>query len=263
MGYTDQRGIAGVTAVSKRSTSPCVPAGSRIYAVGDIHGRLDLLDRLLERIRSDAAGHVRTRKVVVFLGDLVDRGPHSKEVVDRLMDGVPAGRDWADFKFVVLRGNHESTMLDFLKDESVGPMWLRNGGLATIYSYLGFMPDHLPGPVWMTNLRAALVEALPPGHREFLEGLKLAHEEGDYLFVHAGVRPGVAIDQQDDYDLMWIRTEFLISRLDHGRLVVHGHTISREPDVRDNRIGIDTGAFATGRLTALVLEGTSRAFITT
>jgi serine/threonine protein phosphatase 1 len=239
--------------------------GRRIYAVGDIHGRVDLLDRLLVRIGTDAAKQGRSdlRKVVVFLGDLIDRGPNSREVVERLRNGPPDHPAWAGFEWIVLRGNHESAMLDFLIDPAAGPMWLQNGGLATITSYVGRLPDPVPGPEWLVRLRQALAEAVPAAHRQFLSNLPVSHEEGDYLFVHAGVRPGVPLDRQEASDLLWIRGEFLNSRSDHGRIIVHGHTVTREPEVRDNRIGIDTGAFATGRLTALVLEGTSRGFLST
>ena len=236
------------------------PAGTRVYAVGDIHGRKDLLDRLLAMILRDSQRSRAGRRLIVFLGDYVDRGPQSKAVVETLLAGPPPVPHWAGFRWLCLKGNHEHAMLRFLDDLSIGRAWLANGGLATIEDYAG--EDRLD-EADLAELQALLRRHLPEGHATFLAGLPLSHVEGDYLFVHAGIRPGVPWDLQQPNDLMWIRSEFLSSSADHGKMVVHGHSIVKAPESRRNRIGIDTGAFASGHLTALVLEGAERRFLTT
>jgi len=235
------------------------PPGHAIYAVGDIHGRLDLLDRMLGMIRGDAAFRAAERKTIVYLGDYVDRGPDSRGVVDRLIAGPPAG-----FEQVCLMGNHEAWLLDFLEDPSSGAGWLMNGGAATLASY-GVPAGHGAATTLarIELLRQTFVEAVPQGHRDFLGTLARSWRAGDYAFVHAGVRPGVALEEQRLQDLLWIRDEFLFSEADFGPMIVHGHTIEDRPDERANRIGIDTGAFATGRLTCLCLEGAERRYLET
>ncbi len=233
------------------------PHGARIYAVGDIHGRSDLLDRMHDMIRVDALAHPAADKCVVYLGDYVDRGDDSRGVIDRLI-----ARPLAGFRQVALRGNHEAFLLRFLADPEVGPGWIANGGDATLYSYGVNWRDPFADGDW-AGVSEALGAALPPDHRAFLDGLALSDVEGDYLFVHAGIRPGVGLAAQSPDDLMWIRGEFLDSTADHGHVVVHGHTITDAPELRDNRIGIDTGAFATGRLTCLVLDGTDQRILQT
>ena len=238
--------------------APAVPPGTRVYAVGDIHGESGALARLLEMIREDAASAPVARRVLVFLGDYVDRGLGSRQVIDLLLDD-PA----PDFERVFLKGNHDAGLLAFLEDAGIGPEWLGVGGQATLLSYGVALP---PGPrtaAHLEGVREALAGVLPSGHRAFLEGLSLFHVEGSYAFVHAGIRPGVALEDQQEQDLLWIRDEFLDDRRDHGRVVVHGHSVSDRPEVLPNRIGIDTGAYATGRLTCLVLEGESRRFLAT
>ncbi len=227
-----------------------VPDDTRVYAIGDIHGRLDLLEAVEGLVLDDAAEAPERRKVVVYLGDYVDRGPESRGVIEHLLAAPLDG-----FEAVHLIGNHESMMLDFLEDPSVGPGWMWNGGDATLASYGVAAPSAWTGRDRLAAARDELERALPPGHRDFLAGLALSHREGGYLFVHAGIRPGVALDQQDPTDLMWIREEFLGSTADHGVKVVHGHTIAERPVMLDNRIGIDTGAYLTGRLTCLMLAG--------
>ena len=241
------------------STRGWLPPGQRVYAVGDIHGRLDLLRVMIERIIADAGsaeGSLRCR--VVFLGDYIDRGAHSRAVIDTLMANPLPGFDTS-----FLRGNHESTMVQFLSDLNAGPGWLTYGGVNTLLSY-GIRP---PVDVAPRN-RLAVVQqqirrCLPPAHLAFLRGLLPYVELGSYLFVHAGIRPGVDLARQSEEDLLWIRDEFLRSTDDHGRIVVHGHTIAMSGESLPNRIGVDTGAYATGRLTAVVLEGESRRFIDT
>ncbi len=233
----------------------------RIYAVGDLHGRKDLLDRMLGMIAADGRLSKAPRKLVVFLGDYIDRGPDSKAVVETLAGGPPPTSDWADFRWVCLCGNHESMLVRFLTDIDIGGVWLSgsNGGMATLHSYIG----DLPQPSGLKTLQDLLNRHLPAEHRRFLSGLPTFHQEGGYFFAHAGVRPGIPLEHQQRQDLLWIRGEFLGSAVDYGKLVVHGHTITTTPEQKANRIGIDTGAFFTGRLTALVAEGEWRGFLGT
>lgn len=235
-----------------------VPEGTRVYAVGDVHGRADLLDRLHESIRQDAAAAPTERRVLVHLGDYVDRGLGSREVLDRLAGDLLPG-----FERVDLIGNHDAWLLAFLDDPGIGPLWLANGGLETLLSYGVPRPADGPPAERYARMSADLAAALPPEHLRVLRALVRTHREGDYLFVHAGIRPGVALADQREEDLLWIREPFLDDESDHGVIVVHGHTIAERPEVRDNRIGIDTGAFATGRLTCLVLEGGGYRFLQT
>ncbi len=236
-----------------------VPAGTRVYAIGDIHGRLDLLRALEDRIVEDRRNQSPARAVLVYLGDYIDRGFESRAVLDHLLQPALPG-----FERVCLKGNHEDFLLKFLEDTQVGPVWLVNGGRETLMSYgvaqpasLGFTEEGL------AEIQESLRQEVPAAHLEFMGALPLTHREGDYFFVHAGVRPGVPIDAQQESDLIWIRDAFLKSKESHGSIVVHGHTPVAEPEVRPNRIGIDTGAFASGRLTCLVLEGQSFRFLST
>jgi len=241
------------------SEPPAAPAGMRFYAVGDIHGRIDLLTLLHAKMREDAAAAAPDlRKIAVYLGDYVDRGDASRAVIDHLI-----GEPLPGFERVFLKGNHEAIMLDFLDDPLVGRGWLFNGGDATLYSYGVGFESAANREERLGRMRDGLEAALPPAHRAFLDSLALYHVAGDYLFVHAGIRPGRALDEQTEEDLLWIREEFLGSGDHHGHCVVHGHTISSTPDVRNNRIGIDTGAYFSGRLTCLVLEGRSQRLIQT
>ena len=244
----------------RAGTPPRVPDDCRVYAVGDIHGRVDLLAALHDRIRDDAATATAGRKVLVYLGDYVDRGPCSFDVVDMLVEAPLEG-----FEIVHLKGNHEDFLLRFLDEENLEEvnLWFINGGDATLHSYkvpLLTLPFGLAG---LETARRAFAAALPPSHRTFFQNLKMYHVEGDYLFVHAGIRPGVPLDEQDEADLLWIREGFLDSDADFGHMVVHGHTPGVETDVRPNRIGIDTGAVFTDRLTCLVAEGDSTRFLHT
>jgi serine/threonine protein phosphatase 1 len=234
---------------------PEVPAGTRVYAIGDIHGRLDLLRQLNRQIVDDAAIDPVPRNVVVYLGDFVDRGSESSGVIDCLLDEALPG-----FETVHLRGNHEDSMLQFLGDILIGPAWLSYGGAQTLESYGITRPRSDRD---LIRAQGELRQVLPERHRAFLRRLKLTHVEGGYLFVHAGIRPGVPLERQAPQDMLWIRDEFLLSTTDFGKVVVHGHTITDEPDVQPNRIGIDTGAFATNRLTCLVLQGSEMRFLQT
>lgn len=235
-----------------------VPDGLRLYAVGDIHGRLDLFDALVARIEADLAGWTGDVEMVL-LGDYVDRGPDSAGLLDRLAAPLPS---WA--RWTLLRGNHEQSMLDAIEGnggDRALRLWLDNGGHEAVRSYgvaalIAYGDD-------LATIARRLRTRVPAAHVALLRRLKLWHRIGDYLFVHAGIRPGVAIEAQTERDLLWIRGEFLDCRDDHGCVVVHGHTIAPEPEERDNRIGIDTGAYSSGRLTALVLEGERRRFLST
>ena len=236
-----------------------VPDGTRVYAVGDIHGRSDLLDVLLADIAADFRADPLPRGLVVFLGDYVDRGHDVRGAVERLMAGPPAGLD-----AVYLKGNHEDFMLRFLADGNFGEGWLMNGGGATLASYGATESDDMFDALWhLDETRRRFAGALPADHLAFFEGLGLWHREGDYLFVHAGLRPGVPLDAQSAEDLMWIRDDFLYSEADFGAIVVHGHTPRPDAVFRANRIGIDTMAYRSGRLTCLVLEGAERRLIDT
>jgi len=237
--------------------SPRVPDDRRIYAVGDIHGRIDLLNELHTLIVADAETAQNLRRMVVYLGDYVDRGPGTFEVLDVLVNEPLAG-----FERAHLMGNHEDMMLKFLAGPPE-PMWIINGGIATLESYGVEPPAARYAPADLEVARRRLQQALPSDHLGFLQGLRLCHTEGDYFFVHAGVRPGVPLEDQNPYEMMWIRDRFLLSDADFGKRVVYGHTPSRVPEVFENRIGIDTGAFYTGCLTCLVLEGAEHRFLHT
>ena len=240
-----------LTARSADAARPRVPAGQRVYAVGDIHGRLDLLIPLLAHIRDDIASRASADNHVVLLGDLVDRGPYSAETVEYAAGHLPG---FASFH--ILMGNHEEAMLRALDpgEDRAENMWLKFGGYETLASYgipVSALGDEIP-PV------ALLEHYIPERHRQFLESLPDAMRFGDYVFVHAGVRPGVALEEQNPADMRWIRHDFLEHRGDLGAYIVHGHSISADPDVQGNRIGIDTGAYRSGTLTALGLEGDRR-----
>jgi serine/threonine protein phosphatase 1 len=231
-----------------------VPEGTRIYAIGDIHGRLDLLDSVLARIDADIGAHPASNAIRIFLGDYIDRGPDSKRVLDRLVNcGVSQPT-------VCLMGNHEAFLREFLKNPDVLPVWRRCGGLDTLLSY-GLAPKTETDAQDQQELASELDRILPSSHREFLSGLKQYFICGDFFFVHAGVRPGICLTKQSEDDLLWIREDFLSSEDRFGKVIVHGHTPVLEPDVRPNRINIDTGAYATGRLTCLVLESDKIKFI--
>jgi serine/threonine protein phosphatase 1 len=229
---------------------PRLPEGIRIYAVGDVHGRVDLVNDVLSQIDLDIALNPAPRPLVVFLGDYIDRGPASRAVLDRLAD--------TGFirEAVFLKGNHERFAIEFLKDPSVLETWRQFGGLETLVSY-GIHPSIRPTHNESMELSRAFARALPDSHLRFLQTLKLSFSCGDFFFVHAGVRPGVPLLRQREEDLLWIRDEFLNCDEDFGKFVVHGHEPVREPDMRINRINIDTGAFATGRLCCLIIEGTT------
>jgi serine/threonine protein phosphatase 1 len=231
--------------------------GCRAYAVGDIHGRLDLLNQLLERIEADIAARPVLRTFIIFLGDYIDRGPDSAGVVERLRTYKSASATP-----IFLSGNHEEVLLKMLAGErGIFTSWLRFGGAECAASYGMDVAAlrRLDEPAAISVLRAKV----PRAHREFLENCADTFRFGDYLFVHAGIRPGVAIDEQDRSDLRWIRDPFLSDAKDHGFVVVHGHTIVERVEERTNRIAIDTGAYHTGILTCLVVEEGERWYLST
>lgn len=233
------------------------PAGTRVYAIGDIHGHSERLAALHDRILDDAGEADEERRVIVYVGDYVDRGPDSSGVLDMLIEAQPDG-----FERVFLKGNHEDFMLRFLDgDIEAGAGWCANGGDATLASYGIEAAEGWPDFTVLIDWQKDLRRAVPAAHRRFLDALRLSHVEGDYAFVHAGVRPGVPLAEQDARDLMWIRDEFHASRDDHGHVIVHGHSVTAKAVSRANRIGIDTGAGYGRALTAVVLSGAERRFL--
>lgn len=220
-----------------------------IYAIGDIHGCLDELLQLERMIVEDAADVGEGERWLVTLGDYVDRGPNSAQVIGHLMSAPPAG-----FRRIALVGNHEQLLLDFLADPVANAQWMDFGGLETARSY-GMRDRPVAGGARGARAIAADLNSLiPESHLDFLRSLPIGLAVPGHQFVHAGIRPGVPIDQQTDEDLIWIRDPFLEEAGDGDVIVVHGHTPATEPEIRGWRIGIDTGAFANGRLTAVRLE---------
>lgn len=246
--------------LSRRRPAPIeaqLPLGRRIYAIGDVHGRLDLLEELLTRIADDDAARGIAQTGIIFLGDLVDRGPNSAGVVNRVRTLCAERPDTR-----CLCGNHEEILLGaYDGDSDLVRLLLRAGGYETLLSY-GMDEDEIERAT-IRELADMLPQSLPAAHIDFLRSLNDYIVEGDYLFVHAGIRPGLPPEQQKSRDLRWIRDPFLENTHDHGKLVIHGHTITEQVDERANRIGIDTGAYRTGRLTALGIEEGHRWIIDT
>jgi serine/threonine protein phosphatase 1 len=229
----------------------CGPEGMRIYAIGDIHGRLDLLEPMHEQIRADIASTDPPDWRIVHLGDYTDRGPASKGVLDFLIDEQARDR-----RIISLMGNHDWGVLDFLADPNPHGLFATNGGEETARSYgveLGFSPEAV-----LREEHARFREAMPAEHVAFLRALPRSVSFGDYFFCHAGIRPDVPLDRQSPEDLIWIRDEFLDHPGLHEMVVVHGHTPCPEPELLPNRINIDTGAFFSGRLSAIVIDGAEK-----
>ena len=232
---------------------PSIPDGPRVYAVGDIHGRLDLFEALVAAIEADDAARAPAETLIVLLGDLVDRGDDSRGVIE-------FARDLQRRRPVrILAGNHEEMFLRSLSDIETFRHFIRHGGRETLLSY-GINHGQFQAAS-MEEAQQLASEAVPADHLAFLESFEDMIQLGDYLFVHAGIDPRLPIDQQRSRDLRWIREPFLSHEGSHGVVVVHGHTICDEPEDCGNRIGIDTGAFMSGRLTALILEGTARCYL--
>lgn len=234
------------------------PAGHRLYAIGDIHGSLGLLTRLLGMIEQDALKHPNKEKKLIFLGDYVDRGLDPKGTLERLTQSFAAG-----LQPVFLRGNHDEMLLEFIKGEiAIAPVWLKTGGVSTLASY-GLPSFVEQSPEKLRKLSKNLDEKIPPHHKAFLEKTVNYASFGDYYFVHAGIRPDVPLGKQRPEDQLWIRDGFVNSRKRFSKMIIHGHTIALKVENKPNRIGIDTGAYATGQLTCLVLEGVRRKLIHT
>jgi serine/threonine protein phosphatase 1 len=247
----------GLQELKVRGRRPALKAGLRIYAVGDIHGRIDLLNELLARIDADIALRPTTeRPLYVFLGDYIDRGSSSRETIDRLIEHGAMNES------VFLRGNHELVAIRCLRDRALFDQWMRLGGMETLISY-GVSPAFLASGRRIAELQAAFHKALPPSHFGFFRDLQNSFTSGDFFFAHAGVRPNVELSRQRESDLLWIREDFLSSNEDFGKIIVHGHTPTREVEVGPNRINIDTGAYASGRLTCLAIEDSSLSVIDT
>jgi serine/threonine protein phosphatase 1 len=234
---------------------PAVPRGERVYAVGDVHGRLDLFEAMRDAIEAEIAATPRLVPIVILLGDLVDRGPNSAGV-------IRAAREWCERRRLhILFGNHEEMFLRSFGDADVMRQFLRHGGRETLLSY--GVARKAYSSATLAEIQQLARRAVPIEDLEFMARFEDMIAVGDYLFVHAGISPGVPLEEQKTTDLRWIREPFLSHDEDHGRVVVHGHTITGRPVLRTNRIGIDTGAYDSGRLTALVLEGTGRRFLET
>lgn len=232
---------------------PAIPPGERVYAVGDVHGRDDLFAALVAAIERDDADASSATATVILLGDLVDRGPASAGVVRR-------ARVWQRQRNVrILLGNHEEMFLKSFANAEIMRHFLRHGGKQTLASY-GLDPEAITGSS-IEDLQALMQASVPQSERDYIAGFENMIRVGDYVFVHAGIQPDVPLADQTNADLRWIREPFLSHAAPHEAMVVHGHTISEAPEERTNRIGVDTGAYASGRLTALVLEGTRRRYL--
>lgn len=240
--------------------APAVPDGMVVWAVGDIHGRLDLLQPLIDAILADATARDPTQRTcAIFLGDYIDRGPASRGVL-QLLAGLPKDGP-VEWRF--LKGNHEQAMLDFLAEPARGAQWCEYGGDATLASFgLSLPPMRHKLGSWAT-LSADLNHKLTAVESQFLESLELGIDVGDYFFAHAGARPGVSLATQSVEDLMWIRRSFLDSDYEFEKVVVHGHTPTEAVHADRRRIGVDTKAYESGILTALRLEGRTRQLLQT
>jgi serine/threonine protein phosphatase 1 len=248
--------VSSLQTITVKGRRPSLPAGLRIYAIGDIHGRLDLLNRLLTRIDNDMAHRPAQRPVFVFLGDYIDRGASSRETIDRLIEHGET------HECVFLKGNHEAMAIKCLSDRSLFDRWLRLGGVETLVSY-GLSAEALVKRAQIVELQSAFHSAMPQSHFRFFRDLLNSFACGDFFFAHAGVKPNVELSRQKESDLLWIREEFLASEDEFDKIIVHGHTPTDDIEVGSNRINIDTGAFATGRLTCLVIDERSMSVIDT
>ena len=246
--------MLGLLARKPKLRVHALPAGERIYAIGDIHGRRDCLDTLMAKIDADDASRGVANTVLVFLGDLTDRGDDSRGVVERVME-IAATRACK-----LVMGNHEEVLINAWEgDVPSVRLFHRIGGRETLLSYGVTEAEYDAAD--FDRLIDLLGEHVLAEHIAFLRRFEDFYARGDYLFVHAGIRPGCPIDAQDPGEMRWIRDRFLNDPRDHGAMVVHGHTVTADVDEWPNRIGIDTGAYASGKLTALGIEGTTRWFL--
>lgn len=246
----EAQNVSDVESTQVLRAPAALPPGIRIYAIGDIHGRADLLEKLLGKVDADRKRRPVERTIAVFLGDYIDRGPSSKDVLDLLLDYRSI------FESVFLKGNHEKFAIDFLQNPSMLENWRSCGGFETLLSY-GLKPSFSSSAEERLRLSREFAEAMPSEHRNFLTSLQLYFECGEFLFVHAGIRPRVKLRDQEEKDLLWVREAFLGYEKPFELFVVHGHTPVRAPEMKSNRLNIDTGAFATGRLTCVAIEGST------
>ncbi|MDQ6435196.1 metallophosphoesterase [Mesorhizobium sp. LHD-90] len=232
----------------------CGPEGIRLYAIGDVHGRLDLLEKMHARIANEISRDKVADWRIIHLGDYVDRGPNSRGVIDFLIAACARDR-----RMITLAGNHDMGFLEFLVAPAKESLFMQCGGIETAASY-----DVRFGRLFrdLERFHADLALAMPPEHARFIHSCRFSVSFGDFFFCHAGIRPGVALDLQDPDHLIWIRNEFLDYPGLHPKVIVHGHTITDEPEVLANRVNVDTGAFRSGVLTALVVDGAQKRLIT-
>ncbi|ATU92635.1 metallophosphoesterase [Phyllobacterium zundukense] len=230
------------------------PDKLRVYAIGDVHGRLDLLQEMHRRIQAENEKSPPFDWVVVHLGDYIDRGLQSKGVLDLLVN-----LQKKTHRMLALAGNHDIGLLEFLDTGDAYGLFARNGGRQTALSYGININFNDPGSVYAG--RKALADAIPPSHIQFLRGLRRSMVFGDFFFCHAGIRPGVDLDRQDPDDLIWIRWEFLENTHPHPKIIVHGHTPVSDVEVRANRVNLDTGAYASGRLSAIAIDAENKFFL--
>jgi serine/threonine protein phosphatase 1 len=235
-------------ALSDKERKPRLPDGVCIYAISDIHGCVNQLRDVFAAIDHHLSRSKPTRAIHVFLGDYIDRGPQSAEAIDLLIE---RGKR---YESIFLKGNHEAMLFEILQDPEKFAGWKQFGGMQTLLSY-GLTPPLNPDPEEQKSMVETLARRIPRHHRHFFNSLRPSYSAGDFFFVHAGVKPGVPLAEQKQQDLLWIRDEFLLSEANFGKFVVHGHTPVDKPDFRPNRINIDTGAYATGILTLLTIQG--------
>ncbi|MDX1921904.1 MAG: metallophosphoesterase family protein [Alphaproteobacteria bacterium] len=245
----------------RTSTGHALPPGLRIYAIGDIHGRLDLLKALMDKIDADTASTTATVKLI-FLGDYIDRGLQSKQVLDYLLQLSDAANDAQKPHFIL--GNHEQVMREIIKhsDLNLVQNWLTFGGRETLMSY-GIRPAALNNAAGIRTMLNDFMAKVPSSHAAFLNAMETSVSYGDYFFCHAGARHGVPLSDQSEQDLVWIRRDFIANTKKYEKMIVHGHTISETPELLPHRINVDTGAYATGCLTAVALEGTQQWLVQT
>ncbi|MBB4200571.1 serine/threonine protein phosphatase 1 [Rhodoblastus sphagnicola] len=235
--------------------APSIPANLRIYAIGDIHGRADLLAKMAELIRSDIAD-APLQALTVLLGDYVDRGLQSSQVMEWLATGA------FPTPFVALKGNHEETMAKALDEPELIGSWRQYGGLETLMSYGVDVSLVMKGQGY-DRASVDFARKLPATHLKLIEAMPTSYVVGDYFFCHAGIRPKLGLKAQEDRDLLWIREEFLNSDAPHEKIIVHGHTPAPNIEIKHNRINLDTGAYMSGKLSCLVLEGDQRRVLST
>lgn len=237
-------------------SDPRTPPDTIIYAIGDIHGSLEPLMRLHEKIEIDSDKYNEKHKILVYLGDYIDRGVNSSEVIDLLINNP-----LRDFKKIYLKGNHEHALLSFLENSENSREWFTWGGDSTVMSYGASFYDEMNNRFSYADIRNNLARLIPQTHYEFYRNLKISHIEGDYMFVHAGLKPKVLIENQSDLDMITIRDEFVSCNKKFSKKIVFGHTIFKEPYIDDVKIGIDTGAYLSGKLSCVVLEDDNVRFI--